>query len=290
MQISAGAGATLLSGGLSSAEGGERIVLIADTHVDADPDRVANGSALAGNLRRVVEEVLDTTKSEPIGGVILNGDCAFMEGLEDDYRTLAHTLEPLQSAGIPVHLTMGNHDDRVKMLNVMKKRRLENPPVSGKFVSILETRTANWFLLDTLEIVNRVTGALGTEQLIWLSKAIGARGDKPAILVGHHNLQMDMSALTISGLRDTELFRKVLYAHNHVAAYVFGHTHNWGVETAREAGPHFVNLPPTAYVFDRTRPNGWVLADSSTEGLTVTLHSLDHSHIQHREAHKLSWR
>jgi Icc protein len=288
--MSVGVGVTLLANGQSAAEGGDRLVLIADTHVDADPDRVANGSALAGNLRRVVAEVLETSKTEPIGGVILNGDCAFMEGLEDDYRTLEHTLEPLQSAGIPVHLTMGNHDDRVKMLNVMKERRPENPPVSGKLVSILETKTANWFLLDTLEIVNRVTGALGTEQLVWLSEAIGARRDKPAIIVGHHNLQTDPSADTISGLRDTPIFRKVLNAHEHVAAYVFGHTHNWGVEPAHQTGPHFVNLPPTAYVFDRSRPNGWVLADSSTDGLTVTLHSLDHSHVQHREVHRLRWR
>ena len=275
--------------GAFATETSEKLVLLADTHVAADANMVANGAPLAGNLRRVVAEILEAAKTEPIGGVIINGDCAFMEGLKDDYQTFGNTVEPLQSAGIPVHLTMGNHDDRDKMMEVMVERRPDNPPVRGKFVSVLESRTANWFLLDTLEIVNRVTGALGDEQMSWLSDALSSRKDKPAILVGHHYLQEDPKAMTITGLRDTESFKKVLTTHKNIAAYVFGHSHDWRVRSVPAAGLHLINLPPTAYVFNKARPNGWVLAAPSAKGLQVTLYALDRSHAQHRESHMLNW-
>lgn len=287
-RLSFGAGATLATRAFAQ-ENGERIVLLADTHVDADPDRVANGAPLAGNLRKVVAEILEAAKEEPIGGVIINGDCAFMEGFEGDYRTLGRSLEPLQAAGIPIHLTMGNHDDRDRMFEAMAERKPKNPPVRGKFVSVVEAKTANWFLLDSLEVVNRVTGAFGSEQLSWLSAALSSRRDKPAILVGHHYLQEDSKATTITGLRDTEDFKKLLASHQQIAAYVYGHSHDWRVRSVPAAGLHLINLPPTAYVFDKTRPNGWVTADTSTRGLKVTLHALDRSHSQHGETHALSW-
>src|SRR5690606_4934307 len=111
---------------------------------------------------------------------IIDGDCAFMTGEEGDYRTFNHLLEPLQRAGIPIHLTMGNHDDREKMLAVMAERRPEAPPVHGKFVSIIESKSANWFLLDSLEGAHQIAGELGQAQLSWLSEALASRPNKPA--------------------------------------------------------------------------------------------------------------
>ncbi|MEM8952897.1 MAG: metallophosphoesterase [Verrucomicrobiota bacterium] len=263
--------------------------MLADTHVAADPDLIANGAPLAGNLKKVVAEIFEAAKSKPIDGVIVNGDCAFMEGQEGDYRTLGKTLEPLQESGIPVHLTMGNHDDREKMISVMSERKPYNPLVAGKYVSIIESRTANWFLLDTLEIVNRVTGALGDEQLSWLHQALSDRRDKPAIIVGHHYLQKDRQATTVTGLRDTELFKKLLSSHRHIAAYVSGHSHDWQYHPAETTRVNYVSLPPTAYVFNKSRPNGWVLATLTSSGLQLILHSLDHTHHQHLETHALNW-
>ena len=76
---------------------------------------------------------------------------------------------------------------------------------------------------------------------------------------------------------------------SHVQAYVFGHTHNWNI-TKRESGLHLINLPPVGYVFDETRPTGWVDAEVRADGLDLMLHSLDAEHTEHMQTHKLGWR
>lgn len=283
-----GAGAAWL-GELIGEETGERFVLLADTHIAADPDFMANGTSLAGNLRRVVSEILEAAKTEPISGVIIDGDCAFMSGEEGDYRTFGHLLEPLQTAGIPIHLTMGNHDDRDKMLAVMAERRPEFPPVHDKFVSIIESKSANWFLLDSLADAHQIAGSLGQAQLSWLSEVLASHPNKPAILVSHHHLETDPASPSATGLRDSEAFKKVLLAHRHIAAYIFGHGHDWRIRTLPNAGMHLVSLPPTAYVFQQGRPSGWVMASLSASGLNLSLHALNQTHPQHGESHVLGW-
>ncbi|MEM7698036.1 MAG: metallophosphoesterase [Verrucomicrobiota bacterium] len=282
IRVSLGAGVGTLAWS-SAADQAEHYALLADTHIDADPDLVANGAALAPNLTRVITEILEANKSRPISGVIINGDCALNDGQLGDYETLTKLLKPLQIAGIPVHLTMGNHDDRYNMGQVMKERQPDTPLVQQKHVSIIESAFANWFLLDTLEVVNRVTGALGAEQVTWLDAALAARSDKPALLIGHHYLQADPNAETITGIRDTALFRQILTKHRHVRAYISGHSHRWEVSDSAAGRPSFISLPPTAYVFDPKRPNGWVLASFDAAGLQLRLSTLDENHPEQGE-------
>lgn len=283
-----GAGATWLAEAFGE-ETRENFALLSDTHIAADPDFVANGTQLAGNLRRVVAEILEAAKTEPISGVIIDGDCAFMSGEEGDYRTLGQLLEPLRTAGLAIHVTMGNHDDREKMLAVMTERQPSQAPVHHKFVSIVESKTANWFLLDSLGEPHQISGELGQQQLAWLSDALASHPGKPAILVGHHHLETDPKPAFVRGLRDSEAFKEILLAHRHIAAYVFGHGHDWRIRSLPAAGLHLVSLPPTAYVFESGRPNGWTMVSVTASGLKFTLHALDRSHPQHGESHSLGW-
>lgn len=292
LETSLGAGAALLTLNARAADAPaqnvEHVALIADTHVDADPTKVVRGSVMASNLLRVVADIL-SQPTKPVMSVI-DGDCAFNKGLPEDYRTLASLISGFTSANIPLNMTMGNHDDRAVFLAQFQSDDTAATAVEGKHVTLVQTQNANWFLIDTLLEVNKVTGAVGTQQLQWLKTALQAHSDRPAIVVGHHNPQFTVPASgVVTGLQDSEPLFDVLDGLRHVQAYVFGHTHNWNVST-RDSGLHLINLPPVGYVFSEARPLGWVDAEVQTGGLKLTLHSLDAGHPEHLTFRELMWR
>lgn len=263
--------------------------LLADTHIAADPAASARGATMFDNLNRVIDEIL-AEKSRP-AGVIINGDCAYLKGLAEDYATLSKALQRLADAELPVHMTMGNHDDRGPFYKAFSQQRPENPLVDGKHVSMLSSPAANVFLVDSLLEVNHVTGELGKPQIEWLTKALDAHSQKPAIVIGHHNLEFvpEGSKTRITGLNDSQELIDALHARPHVQAYVFGHTHHWSVrQTDRKL--HLINLPPCAYVFNASRPNGWVRAEMSPDHLTLELRALDRTHSEHGQKHELKYR
>lgn len=56
-----------------------------------------------------------------------------------------------------------------------------DPDSLGKFVAVLETPRANWFLLDSNNPPDGTAGRLGKAQLDWVAKELDARPDRPAI-------------------------------------------------------------------------------------------------------------
>jgi 3',5'-cyclic AMP phosphodiesterase CpdA len=196
-------------------------------------------------------------------------------------------VSPLRKAGLPVHVTLGNHDDRGNMLAALQSpdKAAEKGPVEGRHVFVLETPLANWFLLDSLDAVNSTPGELGERQLAWLADALDARAKKPAVVVVHHNPDVKEKP---TGLRDTKAALEVILARRQVKALIFGHTHKW--ELTRQEGVHFINLPPVAYVFTPGQPNGWVDARVAEGGMTLNLRCLDPKHPKHDETRELQWR
>ncbi len=261
-----------------------RWVLLADSHLAADRDRVERGVKMADNFGRVVSTVA-ALNPKP-AGVVLNGDAAFLKGEPGDYALLGELLKPLADARIPVHLTLGNHDHR-ENFRAGLIRGMDRTPLMSRHVSVLETARANWFLLDSLDRVNGTPGELGREQLAWLAQALDARPGKPALVVLHHDPQWSAPAQR-SGLVDTESLFAVLVPRKHVKVVFFGHTHRWRRE--RHEGIHLINLPPVAYLFDKVSPNGWVDLRLPEGGAVLTLHAFDPQHRQNGETVELAWR
>jgi 3',5'-cyclic AMP phosphodiesterase CpdA len=272
----------------------EHWALLSDTHIAADPaEKSRQGINMAEHLRKVVAEVL--AEKESLTGVLIDGDCAYNDGQPGDYTTLLEILDPLREAGLPVHFTLGNHDDRGKFAVALGEATGASP-VAGKHCSLIETPLANWILLDSLRIVNQVDGQLGAEQLAWIDKLLTANPDKPAILVGHHYPQVfrediipGEEKIKISGLVDSEPFLDLLARHPAAKAYIYGHSHTWLLKRG-EDGLHESTLPPTAYVFNPSMPAGWVRASLTATGLALELRALDPAHPQHGETHRLAWR
>src|SRR5205823_6092871 len=114
-----------------------------------------------------------------------------------------------------------------------------------RHASILKTKRANFFMLDTLDKTKSTPGLLGETQREWLKKSLDANADKPAIIIAHHNPD---DGSFIGSLIDTKELFEILRPRKQVKAYFFGHTHNWNVRQD-DSGIHLINLPPTAYIF-----------------------------------------
>ncbi|MFT5131098.1 MAG: Icc protein, partial [Rhodothermales bacterium] len=132
------------------------MAILADTHVGEDRKQVMRNVCMAEHAEAVVAEIL-AWKTRP-GGIILNGDCARLAGLPGDYAVLAKILGPLMDAQLPLHLTMGNHDNRAPFYDAFSSLRPNAPPLVDKIVSVLETPRANWYFLDSLDQVNVTPG------------------------------------------------------------------------------------------------------------------------------------
>lgn len=283
------AGISVLRSGWGAESGAHpnRMALLSDTHIPASPEITARNTNMTSNLRQVVKEI--TALETRPAAVLINGDCAYLKGLPEDYANLANCLAPLTESKFPLHMTMGNHDDRGPFYDALKAHKPERPVLASKHITVIETPAANWFLLDSLTQVNVVTGEIGAEQREWLAKALAARPDKPALVMAHHTPQFEPppEGKPWGGIKDTALFLDLLAGHRHVKAFIFGHSHNWSVE--KRGTLQLVNLPPVAYVFGEGKPNGWVLAETSDNGLNLELRTIDPQHKQNGERVALAW-
>ncbi len=263
----------------------DRWALLSDPHIAADPAAIARNVHLADHLRAVTAEV--TALAIPPAGVFINGDCALDRGLAGDYATFTELLKPLTDAGLPLHMTLGNHDDREVFWDAIQDTKPAVLPVASKYVSIVETPRVNWFLLDSLEVTKQTPGRLGDEQRAWLAKALDARADKPALVMVHHN-PVSADAAKKSGLLDAPEFLEILLPRRHVKAVFYGHTHTW--RQLEQDGLHLINLPAIAYPFKPGELTGWVDCKLRAGGATLDPRAHDQQHPEHGKVVELAWR
>jgi Icc protein len=264
-----------------------RLAWLSDPHIPDKPDVVNKDWNMTANLKTVVGEVaaLDPKPA----GVLVNGDLAYKTGTPGDYQAFGDLLKPLRQAGLPLHLGLGNHDNRDQFLEAFAGARQQERPVEGKHVLVVELERANLFLLDSLEPKIGVGGQCGAKQLQWLADALDARPAKPALVFVHHNLQwMPDAAGKFNGLSDATGLWPVLVKRKQVKAYVFGHTHTWKVETKDDL--HLINLPAIGYPFAKEQLIGWLDVRLQENGATLEVHGLDARHPNHGKKAELTWR
>ncbi len=292
-----GAGATVLAGWLvfrpSLAADPEEVdpnyfVLLADTHVDGNPERISWGINMADNLAETVKRIL-AARPRP-AAVIINGDAAFSAGYKEDYQVVKRLLAPLSEAGVPVYITMGNHDDRGPFWEVMKDMKADEPPLEDRHLAVVETPHANFFLLDSLKNVNETPGRLGADQRRWLGEALQRYNDKPAILFGHHHYHLWDGTPGQGGLQDTKELWEMIVPQLHVKAYIHGHIHIWRLAKTDEI--HRVSQPCTSYTFDREdRTQAFLHARFHPDRLELEVECLlDPDFSWHGEKHTLHYR
>ncbi len=260
-----------------------RFALLADTHINADPDTMVGDTNMTNNLKRVAAELVELNRKR--AGVFVAGDLAHRSGESGDYAALINLLRPICDAGIPVHLALGNHDERNRFGKVIRPAAGEDTFVEHRHVMVVKSKLANFFILDSLDKTNATPGACGAALWKWLADALDHHADKPAITLVHHHPNTPDNT---TGLIDTEMLWQTLLPRQHVKLHIFGHRHDWRVN--QRDGLHLVSLPPTAYLFGKGRPNGWVDLRLETDGATMELYALDASHSETRQPLALPWR
>ncbi len=260
-----------------------RWLLFSDVHIGESADVQRSDTNMARHLQQAVKEALVWDKRP--AGLMVNGDCAYLSGKPGEYRMFVELIKPIREAGLPVYITLGNHDHRQRFWEGVPEAKPKSPLLANRQVAIIETERANWFLLDSLEETAKSPGRCGEEQLAWLGKELDARASKPAIVMVHHNPELPGLK---HGLLDGDALYRVILPRRQAKCLVFGHIHHWAV--AKQADLHVVSLPPTAYVFAPGDPSGWVTLDLRDDGATFQLHSLDPTHKAHLEKAELKWR
>ncbi|MBX6314587.1 MAG: metallophosphoesterase [Isosphaeraceae bacterium] len=255
--------------------------LVADTHIAADPRARHRGQCMTDNLRAVVSEIL--AQADPPRGVIIDGDLALKDGQPGDYEQLLQLTGPLRRADLPLHLALGNHDDRAHFRAALDAKPPAESEISDKQIGIVEEAGLRLVLLDSLDRVNGTPGLLGERQLAWLARHLDEKPEAPTLLFVHHNLADSPTALL-----DTEALLTVVRPRRQVKAVVFGHTHVWSVRD--DDGLHLINLPAVAYPFASNQPLGWCRLQPGPEGAKLTLHAIGGDRSRDGQQLRLRWR
>lgn len=282
--LGAGAVACLSRADAADAED-DLVYLLNDTHIG---EKHPPDSPVPSHLRQVVSEL--AARPRKPAAVLINGDLALKDGQPGDYRHFDRLVRPLRTAGIDVHCTLGNHDERTVFFETLKEERPEDSPVESRHVSVVETRFANFFLLDSLKKTMVTQGNLGRVQRDWLAAALDRFTDKPAIVVAHHNPRLGGDPNHFpGGLIDSQELWDILAARQQVKAYVHGHIHDRSF--AEHRGIHIINTPATSYVADPAKSTtGWTTAKLSGSGVELTTHTNIADHPWNGVSKRLTWR
>jgi len=261
------------------------IAILNDTHIGAQHPE---SGSVPMHLRETVSWLVGL-EMHP-AAVIINGDLALSNGRRGDYERFAKLIAPLRDAGMPVHLTLGNHDDRDVFYAVLKSEKPAEMPVVSKHAGVVELPRANLFLLDSLKTPLTSQGLLGAEQLEWLGRALDAHADKPALVFAHHNPRLGGEVKHYhGGLEDSEDLWDLLVSRPHVKAYVHGHIHHRHYSEHR--GIHIIDTPATSFVSQpEESTTGWTMARLSEVGADFTTLTHLKAHPWNRAVQKLAWR
>lgn len=152
--------------------------------------------------------------------VVVTGDLAHL-GEEAAYHALRDALVPLS---MPVHLLIGNHDDRATLCRVFP-----NVPTDadGFIQYVVETPEGPFVMVDT-NSPGESLGRLCERRLGWLAETLdGLQGDRPATLFLHHPpFPVHIPSMDRIMLQDGEALAAVLEPRRDRLRHIFfGHLH-----------------------------------------------------------------
>ena len=263
-----------------------RVALLADTHISDDPKRSYPGTKWPGTPVKEEDhewvnmaDCLTQSAREVIAlnprpaNLIINGDCALSRGTEAEYKEFLRLVEPIRTAGITIHITIGNHDTREKLwklLPFLKKEQI------GVHADVLELPHANVVLLDSGK-----RGVVEDKQLGWLAQQLDDRKEKPALVFAHYNPLPTHGIRPNRGMKNGKALLKLIATRKHAKAFFHGHTHEW--QQSVEGSIHIIAQPPVSYYFGKGHAHGWVDMNLNETTADLELRCIDPVHKQHGE-------
>lgn len=173
---------------------------------------------------------------------VLAGDLADLGELEA-YQRLKDCLDLLE---IPVHITIGNHDDRDTFLEVFGAGLLAE---TGCIDKVIDCKGQRVILLDSV-VMGQHGGRLEQAQLDWLAARLAEVRETPVTVVLHHHANPLYTRVDRIILENGDAFVAVLKQHKMVRQVIAGHVHYtstalWhGIPFTTLAGGHYnVTIP-----------------------------------------------
>lgn len=207
-----------------------KFVQITDLHMVADG--LLYGLDPAERLRACIADV--NARHADADCVVITGDLAH----NGDERAYGRLQEILTDLKMPVHLLIGNHDDRATFRKVYASAPVDP---AGFVQHAFDTGGGRFICLDTNE-KGVHHGVLDGARLKWLADELERAGDAPVYLFMHHPpLAVGIQRMDTISLRDSERFAQAVCGRPNVRHLFFGHLHRpisgvW-------KGLPFANLP-----------------------------------------------
>ena len=217
-------------------------VVLSDLHV-MPPGELSDTLDTGARLEQAVEAVI--ARYGKADFCILAGDLADT-GDPAAYRRLQSIIARLP---IPVHITLGNHDNRAAFLSIFGNQFIAE---TGKVDKVIDIKGYRIVLLDSSE-PGRVDGVLTATQIAWLHARLAEAMDRPVIVVLHHNA----NALHIESdnirILEPDAFISALKTHPDIRQVIAGHVHLTSTATWR--GLPFTTLSGNHYSCSVDQPH-----------------------------------
>lgn len=209
------------------------IAQVTDLHLGFEPDNPAEFN------RRRLDQVLDA-----LAGLDRRPDLLFAtgdlvdRGDVDSYQRLRSALD---GCPFPIHLCMGNHDERASFRAVFP----DVPDADGFVQYVVDAGPVRCIVIDTLE-EGRHGGAFCEVRAAWLRDRLAEAPGRPTLIVMHHPpFETGIDWMTTHPDEPwVARLRAALAGHDRVVGIVCGHIHRTIV--AGWAGAPLIVCPSTA--------------------------------------------
>ncbi|OYU20106.1 MAG: phosphodiesterase [Rhodobacteraceae bacterium PARR1] len=252
-----------------------KFIVLSDLHLGAAVGGAVNGLDTTARLAEAVKVINRDHADAAL--VLVAGDLAD-QGEPGAYLRLQDLLSALT---MPVHLTLGNHDDRAAFLSVFGAD-LDDP--RGRVSRVVDQGGYRVILLDTSE-PGLIGGHLCQGRRDWLAARLAEARGKPVIIVQHHHANPLWVPVDKINLADPEAYVAILKQHDDVRHVIAGHVHMptssvWrGIPMSTLSGSHYAVSPHVPGVPGQQRhfegPAQFAIVLGFEDGVTV--HFQDHS-------------
>jgi len=252
------------------------LALLSDTHIKAYKSEQYRGFFPYENLQEVVKDINEKAPEM----ALINGDVARLDGQLGDYVAIQEILSDLN--GIPLAMTLGNHDDRQNFYHIFGEAEQGKQIIENKHVLVLERSDMRLVLLDSLMYVNKTPGLLGMEQREWLKTLLEETDDRPVFIFFHHT-PYDGDG----DLLDSDRLFNILLPYKKLKAVFYGHSHVYNI--ADRGHIKLINLPAVGYNFTDNQPIGWIEAHLNKRHGTFLLHAIGGNREKNGEVREITW-
>lgn len=199
-----------------------KFIHLTDCHVISG-GRTLYGADPVRRLARAVDSI--NAEHADAACVVVSGDLTHW-GEAGAYAAFAAEIDRLS---MPVHLMVGNHDDRAAFARAFAGAPRD---AAGFVQAAIDTPAGRFLLLDT-KAEGTHAGAYCAARRDWLRQQLD-RGEGPVFLFMHHPpFAVGIRAMDVIALTDAEAFHEVIAPHMpRIRHLFFGHVHrpisgNW---------------------------------------------------------------